>query len=212
MDSNFSNVTKRSLTRKQKLLWGAGILIVFLYFNPSILRPVFGAFTGSAPHKPSPIANAPVGPTPEQVAAASAAASFAQQTTEFAGKWAGNALVKGRGTCRFGVEIGTQQNPDKPFTAYTNMLCVDMTLPPGGKMNAETAAILTAERLAPESTVLSGSVVNGTMTYKADRVVSHGQGKCDMQSMDITPFGSGQVAAEWKDNCGGGEMTLAKIN
>jgi hypothetical protein len=30
--------------------------------------------------------------------------------------------------------------------------------------------------------------------------------------MDITPFGSGQIAAEWKDNCGGGEMTLARIN
>jgi hypothetical protein len=146
------------------------------------------------------------------VAAASTAASFAQETTEFAGKWVGSALVKGRGTCKFGLEIGTQQNPDKPFTAYTNMLCVDMTLPPGGKMSAETSAIWTAERLAPESTVLSGSVVNGTMTYKTDRVVSHGQGKCDMESMEITPFGSGQVAAEWKDNCGGGEMTLAKIN
>jgi hypothetical protein len=91
------------------------------------------------------------------------------------------------------------------------MLCVDMTLPPGGKMNAETAAIWTAERLAPESTVLSGSVVNGTVTYKPDRVVSRGQDKCDMESMDITPFGSGQIAAEWKDNCGGGEMTLGKI-
>lgn len=67
------------------------------------------------------------------------------------------------------------KNPDKPFTAFTNMLCVDMTLPPGGKMNAETAAILTAERLAPESTVLSGSVVNGTMSHNTDRVVSHGQ-------------------------------------
>jgi hypothetical protein len=51
-----------------------------------------------------------------------------------------------------------------------------------------------------------------TMTYKTDRIVSHGQGKCDMESMDVTPFGSGQVAAQWKDNCGGGEMTLAKIN
>jgi hypothetical protein len=48
---------------------------------------------------------------------------------------------------------------------------------------------------------------NGTVTYKADRVVSHGQGKCDMQSMDVTPFGPGQIAPEWKDSCGGGEMT-----
>jgi hypothetical protein len=102
-----------------------------------------------------------------------------------------DALVKGRGTCKIGVEIGMQQHPDKPFTAFTNMLCIDMTLPPGGKINAETAAILKTERLAPESTVLSGCVVNGTMTYKTDRVFSHGQGKCDMESIDVTPFGSG---------------------
>jgi hypothetical protein len=54
MHSNFTNVTKRPLTRKQKLLWGAVILVVFLYFNPSILRPVFGAFTSGGQHKPSP--------------------------------------------------------------------------------------------------------------------------------------------------------------
>jgi hypothetical protein len=74
--------------------------------------------------------------------------------------------MKGRGTCKFGVEIGTQQNSDKPFTAYTNMLCVDMTLPPATKMDASAIAILTAERLALESTVLSGMSRTGLSLIK----------------------------------------------
>jgi hypothetical protein len=72
----------------------------------------------------------PAGSSPQQIAAAAAAASFAQQTTGFAGKWGGSPLVKRSETCRFHVEIGTQQNIDKPFTAYTNMLCVDMSINP----------------------------------------------------------------------------------
>jgi hypothetical protein len=40
MDSNFSTVTKMCLTRKKKLLSETDILVVFLYFNPSMLRPI----------------------------------------------------------------------------------------------------------------------------------------------------------------------------
>ena len=130
-----------------------------------------------------------------------------QQTTP--DKWSGSALVKGRGTCKFELEIGTQQNAAKPFTAYTNMLCIDMTIPAEAKA-PETYEMLNAVRLAPESTILSGALSDKTIAYKADRIVSHGQDKCGMESLDITPFGSGQIAAEWKDNCGGGEMTLVR--
>jgi len=27
-----------------------------------------------------------------------------------------------------------------------------------------------------------------------------------MESMDVTPFGAGQLAAQWKDDGGGGQM------
>jgi hypothetical protein len=205
MNTDFTTVTKKPLTRKQKILWGVGIAAVLLYFNPSLLRPVFGLFSRPVVRKPSPIVPV-VPPTPEQLAAS----ELARESAIFGGKWVGRGLVVGRGTCNASLEIKTQPDPAKPFAGYSNMLCVDMTIHAG--MSPETAAILTAEKLAPESTVLSGNVTKGTIGYTTDRVVSQGQSKCDMQSMDVTPFGSNQIAIQWKDSCGGGQMQLARGN
>jgi hypothetical protein len=58
-----------------------------------------------------------------------------------------------------------------------------MTFPAGTKMDPAAIAILTAEK-----------------------VVSRDYKKCDIESMDVTPFGSGQLAAQWKDNGGRGQM------
>jgi hypothetical protein len=200
MNTDFTNVSKKPLTGKQKLFWGAGILMVFLYFNPSIVRPVVTVFSGHhiAP-KPSPLIPQATAPSPDQVSAASAAAMLAQESTEFTGKWAGGALVKGRGTCKLDLEIGTQQDASKPFTAYTNMLCINMVPTAGTNIGPSTYQMLTTLRYAPESTILSGALSDKTIPYRTDRVVSHGQDNCSMESMDITPFGSGQVAAQWKD-------------
>jgi hypothetical protein len=60
--------------------------------------------------------------------------------------------------------------------------------------------------VASSSTLLSGNVTNGSIAYLTDKVVSRDYKKCDMESMDVTPFGSGQLAAQWKDNGGGGQM------
>jgi hypothetical protein len=126
----------------------------------------------------------------------------------------GAAAVKipGRGTCNFGLEIKPQSNTAKPFAGYANVLCVDMTIPNGTKMDAASMAILTAEKVAPSSTVLSGNVTNGSLAYLTDKVVSRDYKKCDMESLDVTPFGSGQLAVQWKDNCGGGQLTLGRMN
>jgi hypothetical protein len=48
MNPDFSTVTKKSLTRKQKLLWAAGIIVVFLYLKPSVIRTVVGVFVSQA--------------------------------------------------------------------------------------------------------------------------------------------------------------------
>ena len=63
MNTDFTTATKK-LTRKQKLLWGAGILVVFLYFNPSFVRPVISVFSGHAAQKPSPLIPQPTAPSP----------------------------------------------------------------------------------------------------------------------------------------------------
>jgi hypothetical protein len=81
-----------------------------------------------------------------------------------------------------------------------------MTFPAGTKMDPAVIAILTAEKVAPSSTLLSGNVTNGSIAYLTDKVASRDCKKCDMESMDVTPFGSGQLAAQWKDNGGCGQM------
>ena len=162
-------------------------------------------FSGGA-RKPSPMVRAAVAPTPDQVAAAEAAAILAQETAQYPGKWGGRAQIAGRGMCTFSLEIKTQPNTAKPFAGYSNLLCIDMTFPAGTKMDPAAIAILTAEKVAPSSTLLSGNVTNGSIAYLTDKVVSRDCKKCDMESMDVTPFGSGQLAAQWKDNGGGGQM------
>jgi hypothetical protein len=162
-------------------------------------------FSGGA-RKPSPMVRAAVAPTPDQVAAAGAAAILAQETAQYSGKWGGRAQIAGRGKCTFSLEIKTQPNTAKPFAGYSNLLCIDMTFPAGTKMDPAAIAILTAEKVAPSSTLLSGNVTNGSIAYLTDKVVSRDCKKCDMESMDVTPFGSGQLAAQWKDNGGCGQM------
>jgi hypothetical protein len=152
-----------------------------------------------------------IAPTSDQSAAAAAAATFAEELAQYGGRWGGRAQIPGRGTCNFGLEIKPQSNTSKPFAGYSNLLCIDMTFPAGTKMDPSAMAILTAEKVAPSSTVLSGNVANGSLAYQTDKVVSRDYKKCDMEGLDVTPFGSGQLAAQWKDNCGGGQMTLGRI-
>jgi hypothetical protein len=84
----------------------------------------------------------------------------------------------------FSLEIKTQPNTAKPFAGYSNLLWIDVTFPAGTKMDPAAIAILTAEKVAPSSTLLSGNVTNGSIAYLTDKVVSRDYKKCDMESMD----------------------------
>jgi hypothetical protein len=56
--------------------------------------------------------------------------------------------------CTFSLEIKTQPNTVKPFAGYSNLLCIEVTFPAGAKMDPAVIAILTAEKVAPSSTLL----------------------------------------------------------
>ena len=149
---------------------------------------------------------AAVAPTPDQVAAAEAAAILAQETAQYSGKWGGRAQIAGRGMCTFSLEIKTQPNTAKPFgrilqpSLHRHDFSRWYEDGPCGHSHPDRG------KVAPSSTLLSGNVTNGSIAYLTDKVVSRDCKKCDMESMDVTPFGSGQLAAQWKDNGGCGQM------
>jgi hypothetical protein len=108
-------------------------------------------FSGGA-RKPSPMVRAAVAPTPDQVAAAEG--NSRPGDGPVFRKVGRSRLIAGRGMCTFSLEIKTQPNPAKPFAGYSNLLCIDMTFPAGTKIDPAVIAILTAEKVAPSSTLL----------------------------------------------------------
>jgi hypothetical protein len=147
---------------------------------------------------PSPMVRAAVAPTPDQVAAAGAAAILAQETAQYSEKWGGRAQIAGRGTCTFSLEIKTQPNTAKPFcrilqpSLHRHHFSRWYEDGPCGHSHPDRGKGGTIIDPA-----LRQRVTNGSIAYLTDKVVSRDYKKCDMESMDVTPFGSGQLAAQW---------------
>lgn len=60
---------------------------------------------------------------------------------------------------------------------------------------------------APVSVILSGTVKGQSLQFNADKSIAGG---CAITSATATPFGTKQLAIQWKDGCGDGQMILRR--
>jgi len=125
------------------------------------------------------------------------------------GYWTGKSMIANRGACDIKLEV--RPTPENQFSGFVTVGCMSFMQPkkiaPGvlSQLGKET----------PVSAVLSGGwdATAGSLKLLATKNIGFDQsGKgCAMTSLTVTPFGKGQVAAEWQDPaCSGGQMILAR--
>jgi len=198
-----------NIMASRKIVWPAAILLVGIYFFPSILNLVHRA-TASAPHttttthddklKPHPPDTPPV----PVITTASPALEEAAIIQALPGVWVGQSLVHSRGLCTINFTIEPAKNPGE-FTGYSTLGCAYTPLIPGLAKPSSMADV--GDFMRPVSSFLTGKQVNGALEFHVDKTLGD---KCPPTLFTLTPF-SAQLAAEWQDaSCGGGHIIMAR--
>ncbi len=119
------------------------------------------------------------------------------------GKWLGYAPVENRGTCGMILQINNLLNPGQLYGAV-NVGCIGA--PHYSLSRPDPNAI--ANSRVPTSATMTAPITPGTMQFHVDKSIG---GNCTLTSFSLTPFGiNNQMAAEWKDSCGTGQLILTK--
>jgi hypothetical protein len=159
---------------------------------------------------PSPLASGVVesGKTPSPAGSRFAKAP-PSPSAKLYGIWRGRAALDGRGICDLKFELKEKPGEADRFSGYSSMTCIaDAPLMSAKKINPKT---LTINRMDPEASILTGVMENGSMEFRADKVVGADSNGCAPTSYTLTPFGANQLAAEWHEaTCAGGRMILHK--
>ena len=190
-----------SIMASRKIVWPAGILLVGLYFFPSILKVTHHFIptqvTVQENNKPKP-------PNPPQPPAQTPKPSPAEVSLQsLTGTWVGQKLVEKRGICTLKFEI-TPAQPNE-FTGYSTLTCAYTPLLPNLPKPGTVAAV--DDFMSPVSSFLSGKQVGKSMQFSVDKTLGD---ICPPTSFTLTPF-SAELAAEWQDaSCGGGYVVMAR--
>ena len=124
------------------------------------------------------------------------------------GLWRGRAAFEGRGVCELKFELREKQESPGHFSGFSSMTCNGAGPLTGRKVNTRTLMLNTMD---PEAAIFSGSAENGSIELKADKTIGTDSNGCAPTAFTLTPFGTGQLAAEWQEgNCSGGHMVLRR--
>lgn len=208
MNSDTSTIEKASLKRKQIIWVAVAAGAVLVYMNMGRLSFVIGPSSRKAPVALSTGRPHPIQEMPDTESVMLPMARQDALMGDPRGKWYGKNLVNGRGTCQLTLEV---QSGDEDYIGYSNLLCVDY-MPGSGRVGSAQMMKLLHEDLSPISTVLSGKFENGSFEYHVTKAIESESTKCALSTMTVTPFGSDEMKATWKDTCGGGEMGLKKLS
>ena len=207
--------------KQKKFLLIAGIAVAVFYFAPSFInsyrRAAFIREQNEARlAKPpaakgaSPLPGSGIAPSPAAggTIPGGAATSVSPQFDNVLGVWQGVALVPSIGNCNMKLELRPAPEPGQPasgqITGFPVLVCAQMPiLATGAKALAE---------FTPASAVITGKPAGKSVEFTVDKIISKGQGRCAFTAFTVTPFGSDQIAAEWKeDDCPAGQMLLRRI-
>lgn len=194
--------------KQKKLIWIAGIAIAAYYLAPTfintarqqtVIRQQQAAIITKAQAARAAQQAVPALAAPETIPGAPA--NTAQQANNLFGIWQGQALVEHMGNCNLKLELRSTPEPGK-VAGFPVMICIPMpiTSPSPEKF------------LTPASAILSGTPNPTGIDFTVDKVTSKGGTYCSFTGFTVTPFGTDQLSAEWKqDVCGNGQMLLRRI-
>ncbi len=129
---------------------------------------------------------------------------------KISGIWAGRAAIEGRGICELRFEL-REKADSQHFSGFSSMTCL-----PSGPLMASKAVnqkALALNRMNPEAAILTGATDKGSIEFSVDKTVGSDSNGCAPTGFTLTPFGAGQIAAEWREgsSCSGGRLILHKV-
>jgi hypothetical protein len=124
----------------------------------------------------------------------------------FLGHWTGGASIDKQGLC--GLQMEIHQGEAGKLIGYPEMSCLPSAWLTGHggfdirKDNPGTVML----KANPTSAIISGLAVNGSVQFHVDKITNTNSAGCVMSSLTATVFGAHQLAVQWVDSCGGGNM------
>ena len=201
--------------KQKKFLVVAGIVLAIVYFAPSYInyqRRLAFVRAQIAARQAKPSAGQSASPLPasgiptaaaEAAANPYAAANVPAQLDAMLGVWQGMAALPNRGMCTLKLEMRRSLEPGQ-VSGFPLLVCMPVTR--SGNPNQLFA------QMTPAAAVLTGTAQDGGLDFHVDRIISKGASNCELTSLTVTPFGSDQLAAEWKETaCDGGQILLSRL-
>jgi len=201
----------KPLTEKQKkYLWIAAGVLAAIHFAPGILMRARLAFTHPAVlAKPSPVRpalqQAPPAPlAPEIVAAA-----------RYGGVWMGDTITPDMNRCSLKLEIRLSDDKPAKLKGYASKSCVPLQgLTHRGPITNGIVQNM-IDQSAPASVIMTGTPQENGISFTVDQAIGTEINGCSLNTLSITDFGQGQVAAQWQETkqespCPPGKMMLRK--
>jgi hypothetical protein len=194
------------MTTKQGPLYllTAGIIVAAIYFAPTVFQlavqtvgRAMAAIHG-APAVKAPVAERPTAPPPPPTPESMISAAVL-------GKWQANSMVANRGNCGMNLEVTPDATAKDQLSGFMSMRCFPPMVPFFGHSAAQAKHSM--NEFAPVSVILSGVVKDQSVQFHADKSIAGG---CAITSAAATPFGTKQLAIQWKDGCGDGQMILRR--
>jgi len=129
------------------------------------------------------------------------------------GKWAaaGLSLSRNLGVRGLTLEITPPSADRSQITGYATFTNFPLQPPAGIGRPGPNAATLIAQSM-PRSAIMTGIPSDGgSIHFSVDKLIGF-TNDCPLTELTITPFGTAQLAAEWKNgDCSADQMMLSKV-
>jgi hypothetical protein len=197
----------KPLTAQQKKAgWIIAGILALVHFAPGIINNVrqeFGRAKAPASLKPDPRTFAPA-PSP---APALVPVNPQVQYAGFVGIWMGSELTPDQYMCNIKLEVRASAEDMTKVSGFETRSCIPSLL-----LRAKPKSVEEVLKAAsPLSAMMTGSLNDGDLTFRVDKTIGTSANGCSLSSYSVSPFGDGQVMAQWQEgSCKSGTMLLKK--
>jgi hypothetical protein len=130
--------------------------------------------------------------------------------SNLSGTWFGQRLMSQNGMCTLRLEMRPVPQKPEDYKGYARLNC----MPPAGLTSLRGGRVLPKQQrdnLNPVAMVLTGVPEDGAMHFTLDKTVVAPNDDCETTEFNVTPFGTNQVAVEWREGkCRGTQLILNK--
>lgn len=130
--------------------------------------------------------------------------------SNLSGTWFGQRLLNASGMCTLRLELRPVPQKPEDYKGYARLNC----MPPAGLTSLRGGRVLPKQQrdnLNPVAMVLTGVPEDGALHFTLDQTVVAPNDDCETTEFNVTPFGTNQVAVEWREGkCRGTQLILNK--